>query len=55
LYAFRNKPHERWGQAIVNTFNLKGKISDSLFYETDEAVVENIVDKMVLDYNLVTS
>ena len=52
LFACRNARAQRWGQAIVNNFGLKGALADSLFYETDEVVVEKIVQKMIADYQL---
>jgi hypothetical protein len=53
LYGARKlNQTQRWGQAIVNNFGVIGDLADKLFYETDEAKVEKLVEQMCLDYNL---
>lgn len=52
LYACRNARSQRWGQAIVNNFGIKGDLSDKLFYLEDEDKVAAIVESMIAEYQL---
>jgi len=52
LFACRNARAQRWGQAVVNNFGLVGPLADKLFNESDEAVVEEILRRMIEEYQL---
>jgi hypothetical protein len=57
IYACKNAPGQRWGQAICNQFKFKDSKSlssyhDKLFNEPDDNRVEKTVRKMILDLNI---
>jgi hypothetical protein len=53
LAAFRSeydpKKGQRWGQAVVNHFGLRGKTWDHVFYLKDPAEVDQILREHLAD------